>query len=459
MTFYETLGVTPDASIEEITAAYRALAAPFLPGIDDSPDAEERFHELTSAYRVLVDPAKRRDYDTFLTAGGEELPRQPQAGRDAAPAAPPQAPPAPRPEPGRVKRRARRRHNRAVALWILAGVAATAVVVWLGVLAWRDVSGDDVASPSPQADGRSSDLAVFSVGGEQPLAAIVGSGGGRPPVVAWVPGNLLTPSGSGGGSVSHSFAESAAIGRTVLSNVTGTWISDYAQIEPSALADIVSARSGLTIDLPAAMELGKRMVGPGPTRLAGPQVVAYLREASGDERDLRWSEVLAALFDEDVPLPGDAESNDADAVAEILAGATGAEVAELPTVAAEGPYRRVDAELMRRGMRDLFGVEGEDRVEVILFLGIDRPGLAERATQVLVPKGFHVAGYQRVRGLDKGRVRQATVISYYGDDLRDEAERIRQALGVGKVVLSEIGSGVGNISVMLGKDYAASLGG
>ena len=63
---YRTLGVDREASQEEIKRAYRRLAREYHPDANpDDPAAEERFKQITHAYDVLSDPAKRRNYDTF----------------------------------------------------------------------------------------------------------------------------------------------------------------------------------------------------------------------------------------------------------------------------------------------------------------------------------------------------------------------------------------------------------
>jgi len=66
---YEILGVTRDASSVEIKAAYRKLARTLHPDVNADPADQDRFKEITGAYEILSDPAKRRRYDEFGAAG------------------------------------------------------------------------------------------------------------------------------------------------------------------------------------------------------------------------------------------------------------------------------------------------------------------------------------------------------------------------------------------------------
>jgi curved DNA-binding protein len=63
--YYETLGVSRDATQEQIQAAYRKLARKYHPDINKSSDAEERFKHIGEAYEVLRDPEKRKRYDAL----------------------------------------------------------------------------------------------------------------------------------------------------------------------------------------------------------------------------------------------------------------------------------------------------------------------------------------------------------------------------------------------------------
>lgn len=75
--YYATLGVTRDASADEIKKAFRKLARKYHPDVSKETDAEKKMQEVNEAYTVLSDTEKRAAYD--------QLGRNYQSGQDFQP--------------------------------------------------------------------------------------------------------------------------------------------------------------------------------------------------------------------------------------------------------------------------------------------------------------------------------------------------------------------------------------
>lgn len=74
--YYEILGVSKDASEDDIKKAYRSLAKKYHPDLNpDNAEAEAKFKEVNQAYEILSDGDKRSRYDRYGHAGVD-----PQAG-------------------------------------------------------------------------------------------------------------------------------------------------------------------------------------------------------------------------------------------------------------------------------------------------------------------------------------------------------------------------------------------
>ncbi len=80
--YYKVLGVPKTASDKEIARAYRKLAKQYHP--DANPGAEEKFKEVSAAYDVVGDQAKRREYDELRTLSESGFAGNPFAGAGGA---------------------------------------------------------------------------------------------------------------------------------------------------------------------------------------------------------------------------------------------------------------------------------------------------------------------------------------------------------------------------------------
>ncbi|MBD5559472.1 MAG: molecular chaperone DnaJ [Clostridia bacterium] len=68
--YYETLGISKDATADDIKKAYRQLAKKYHPDRNAGNDeAAQRFKEVNEAYQALSDPDKRKQYDTYGSTG------------------------------------------------------------------------------------------------------------------------------------------------------------------------------------------------------------------------------------------------------------------------------------------------------------------------------------------------------------------------------------------------------
>ena len=70
--YYDVLGVSKDASEQDIKRAFRRLAKEYHPDLNKGPDAEAKFKEAQEAYAVLSDENKRKQYDQFGHAAFEQ---------------------------------------------------------------------------------------------------------------------------------------------------------------------------------------------------------------------------------------------------------------------------------------------------------------------------------------------------------------------------------------------------
>lgn len=63
--YYKVLGVSKEATQDEIRRAFRKRARKYHPDVNKSKDADTQFKRINEAYEVLKDPEKRKHYDTY----------------------------------------------------------------------------------------------------------------------------------------------------------------------------------------------------------------------------------------------------------------------------------------------------------------------------------------------------------------------------------------------------------
>ncbi len=69
--YYGILGVSKSASDNEIKSSYRKLARQYHPDVNKTPEAAQKFKEVSKAYQILSDPSKRQTYDQFGSSAFE----------------------------------------------------------------------------------------------------------------------------------------------------------------------------------------------------------------------------------------------------------------------------------------------------------------------------------------------------------------------------------------------------
>jgi hypothetical protein len=101
-------------------------------------------------------------------------------------------------------------------------------------------------------------------------------------------------------------------------------------------------------------------------------------------------------------------------------------------------------------MADRFGVK-RTPVPVIVQNAAGTAGVGETVGRLIIPRGFRVTLSQNAESFDKN----VTQIVALGETHLHDARRLRAALGVGRIAVSQVASGIGDVQIIVGKDFTA----
>lgn len=346
--------------------------------------------------------------------------------------------PPPTVAPRRVQRlRYRRRRTRRASLF------SVVVILLVGLAsAWilREVGSNPSGGPrgGRAASGpRPSALTLLAVRtAREPLVAVIASGGAPEPRAIAIPTSMVVNlPGQGEGRFREAVDQPASYLGLVGSNVLGTWIDHVVVLDLEGLAAVVDRAGGA-------------LVGGAPQ---SGRAVADSFAVAGANPAIRWREVLESLLVNGIRLEvGDVvEAVDPEGATEALAKAEGAVPEGLPAVRGEGGLLRPDEAAIDELVRGSFGRKERPSVPLIVLNGTGRGGLGQTVAERLVPEGFRIVVSQNASRFD--HLTTQIVVTDDGD--LNTAERIRELLGVGRVVVSGVPSGLADVTIVLGRDY------
>jgi hypothetical protein len=354
--------------------------------------------------------------------------------------------------PSRTNRNERRQRARRAE-----AIVTVMIVLVAGVYAWTRAGVATVAARTPSGPHPSTvrvtrhaaELAVLSItGGSGPMILVVGRADG--PVAISFPQRLTQVVPGMGEAGMESFAQlDGATVRVGVSNTLGVWVRHFAVASAQSIAQAVQKAGGLTMDLGRGFTAHGTTIGPGVVTLTGPEVTAYLTGPQGTAAS-RWGAFTAALLTEHLQLTPAAlvDTDDAAAASRLLAAAHGARPTALPVTSVGGLVQAPDLSAIDTLARTSLGSRVVP-VPVLVQNGNGVPGVGAYVATRLIPAGFRVVLSTNAQSFSV----QRTAIMALGSEWAGVAKRARRALGVGAVTVSSVPSGVGDVKIIVGKDF------
>jgi len=343
------------------------------------------------------------------------------------------------------KRRVVRRRATA---WVL--VAALGVA-GIGFLLTRETGTETKPKPATVASPPST--VVWTVNtGTQSFAAVISNPGGLGPVAVAIPDQTLVDIPGGPSTVEAAAAAEPGLLVAAAQATLNRRVDHYLLMNDLDLAGLVDRIGPIEFQTDEPFVWSGRAFGPGPVRVTGGPVIAYLESGSELDRTSRWENVLTGIFS----APPEAQAwsgslgttDSAQAVKALLLAAHQAAVLELPTAPAEGGGLLADPQDVEEFVQSHLGRAGTPLVRVVvLSAGGPRGHVLAIATR-LATEGYRVVAAQEARsGL------ALTQIVAADESFLPKAAQVQAILGVGSVYVGPESSGVADITIVVGKDF------
>jgi polyisoprenyl-teichoic acid--peptidoglycan teichoic acid transferase len=458
-----------DELIEEIRREARGEppASPDQVAVEPSPPEEAELPKAPQEPEVLIDvhltEPRVPDDDPLLGETPTFLEDEDQddedlirfLGQPIAPATPPPLPgttPLPDWPPVQPKRVRKVRQRRAARGARGLQIAAAVVILTAGALVGIRVLGDRASGPQPVTVPplAEQDVAAWAVWDpEMPdiaFVTVITGGGDLDPIALGIPPyTYVNVPGYGDATVGDAVAlYDPDLLTAAVENLIGIRVDALERSSLDDLAAVVDRLGGIEVE----GEL-----------LDGAEVVSSLTQGEDDpvEAELRfvqWQSVTDGILRASAGRAADLAEILPEEIAAVVAaaGSGGAEVLELPVSDIGSGLARPDAEAVRALVAERFvpnrTTSGEVRLAILNGAGV--PGIGERVSRVLLPAGFKVVVSGNAPSFD---VEETQVIAE-GEEFLQEAELAQRLLGVGRVYLGEQPTGLVDVTVIVGRDFA-----
>jgi len=369
------------------------------------------------------------------------------------------APQPPAFRPRRMQRLKERRRRQRLWIGLIVVLALLTVVV---VVLLKVGPAKRATVPGPVGGGPPPSSLVWAVTTTDPVTgqqvaavALIAVPAGRPPVAVAIPDAMLVDLPGGAGPQIGSAGTTGATAMEAVQAALNRRVGHYVESSPEDIGALVTRMGGVDVTVEASFPFGATTLGPGALTMTGPEATAYLTTSTDTDRTARWEDVLAGLLaakDEGAWHGFLGDSDDAGAVAGLLAGAGGAPVIELPTTPTADGGLEADPHQLSRLIASRLGSSVGPLTRVIVQNGTGVPGQGAAIGALLAPAGFRVVASQNATSFNEAETKIVASSSRF----LGRAQDVQRLMGAGNVYVGSQPTGIADITIVVGKDFAGA---